>query len=199
MKLAILILAALPLCAQQSVTLHVSGQIQSAKTSAVNFGRLRKGLRAADWTVTSNSTVALKIPIARILQEIHSVPGISILSRISSTSAVEDAQGRSLVGAIGRIGMGGIGTLATCEGIKLCGTGGSWGTAVFGAEIGALLIQGVLPTLPTHALQSITAMLPDPVVLDPFGTASGMIIVELSKKAPEPGPLDEMITVLIAK
>ena len=95
---------------------------------------------------------------------------------------------------------GGLATaLVACEGLKACGTGGSWPKVILGTEIGAVIVQSVIPTLPSHALQSITAMLPDPVALDPYGTVSGMIIVELGKHAAEPGPLDETIQVTIPK
>ena len=70
MKLALLLIP-FALYGQQTVSLRVSGQIQSKKTSSRNFGRLPKNYRAADWTVTSNAAAPLKIPIARLLQEIH--------------------------------------------------------------------------------------------------------------------------------
>ena len=195
----LLFLIFLPLYGQQTVSLRVSGQIQSKKTSSRNFGRLPKNYRAADWTVTSNAAAPLKIPIARLLQEIHTAAGISILSRVSSTSVVEDAQGSSPINMGVRI-FGGLATaLVACEGLKACGTGGSWPKVILGTEIGAVIVQSVIPTLPSHALQSITAMLPDPVALDPYGTVSGMIIVELGKHVAEPGPLDETIQVVVPK
>lgn len=199
LRIAILALLSGALCAQQTVNLHVSGQLQSSSTTKRNFGRMPKGYRGADWIVTSDSPAPVKIPLARILQEIHTGPGITILSRVSSTSVVQDAQGRNPINSIARVGSGLIGGLASCEGIHVCGAGGSWPNVILGAELGALLIQSVLPTLPSHALQSITALMPDPVVLDPYGTVPGMIIVEVRKGTTEPPPLDEMISIVIPK
>ena len=199
LAMRVLFVVGIPLYGQQIVSLRVTGQLQSTVTTKRNFGRLPKQYRAADWTVTSNAAAPLKIPIARLLQEIHTTAGILILSRVSSASVVEDAQGSSPINMGVRI-FGGLATaLVACEGLKACGTGGSWPKVILGTEIGAVIVQSVIPALPSHALQSITAMLPDPVALDPYGTVSGMIIVELGKHVAEPGPLDETIQVTVPK
>lgn len=193
------VFAALPLCAQQTVSLRVTGKVESVQTTRSDFGKLRKGLREANWIVTSNSPVPAKVPLAAIVQQIKVVQGISILMPHSSAAAVQDAQGRNPLNTIARVGTGLIGGLASCEGIHVCGAGGSWPNIILGAELGGLLIQSVLPTLPTHALQSITSMMPDPLAFDAFGTMSGAIIVEVGKKTSEPPLLDETIQVTTSK
>ena len=125
MKCALLLIP-FTLCAQQTVSLRVTGQLQSAQTSRRNWGRMAKQYRGADWTVTSNTAAPIKIPIARLLQEIHTVSGVSILSRVSSTSVVEDAQGRSPINTGVRIFTGLVTGLVACEGLHACGVGGSW-------------------------------------------------------------------------
>lgn len=202
MKLMSFAVLVLPLCAQQTVSMHITGKVESAQTSRVDFGKLRKGLREANWIVTSESPTAAKISLAAIVQQAQryvGVAGVSILMPHSSAAAVQDAQGRNPINTIARVGTGLIGTLASCEGVHVCGAGGSWPHVILGAKLGALVIQTLLPTIPTHALQSITAMMPDPVILDPYGTVSGVIIVELAKRRPEPPVLDEMIEVAIPK
>lgn len=173
----------------QTISLHVTGSVQSADTSRRNFGKLPKQYRAADWTVTNNSPQAIKIPLARILQLIKAAPGVSILSPTSSTSVVQDAQGSNPLSSISRVGTGVVGGFATCEGLKICPSGGSWSQVVLGAEILTLVMQYVLPTLPSHALQSIPAMLPAVLNIDALDSLPGMIIVELAAKV-VPADLD---------
>jgi len=154
-----------------------------------------KNYRAADWTVTNESAQPVKISLARILQLIKPGPGISILSPTSSAAVVQDAQGSSPLNATARIGTGVVGGLATCEGLKICPSGGSWSKVVLGAEVLTLVMQYVLPTLPSHALQSIPAMLPAVLNIDPFGSVPGMIIVELAPKTSVPEDLDITLTI----
>jgi hypothetical protein len=183
--------------AQTSVQLHITGELQSQKTARANFGRLPKQYRAADWTVSSNSPEAVKIPLARLIQAIGPIPATTVLSRTSSTSVVQDAQGNNPLNATLRVGNGIISGAVAAEALHAIPATG-WGPkAVLGAEIGSLVLQFVFPTLQSHAVLSITAMMPDPVVLDPFGTVAGMVIVERAKGAAEV-PLDVTVSVLIA-
>lgn len=191
--LAILLFHA-PHCKAQTVSLHVTGSVQSAATSQRNFGKLPKNYRAADWIVTNDSAQPVKISLARVLQYIKTGPGVSILSPTSSASVVQDAQGRNPLNSVARIGTGVVGGLATCEGLRICPAGGSWSTVVLGAEVATLVMQYVLPTLPSHALQSIPAMLPAILNIDALESVPGMIIVELTAKA-APADLDVSLTV----
>lgn len=182
----------------QTVSLRITGQLQSARTTKRNFGRLPKGYRAADWTVTSNSAQPVKVSLARLLQEVHPGPGVSILSGVSATSVVEDAQGSNPLGTVSRVGTGLVSGIAVAQGLKIVPAGGSWPLVILGAEVATLTMQYVFPTLRTHALESITAMMPPELSLDAFGTQSGMVIVEIGEKAAAPAPLDIKVTIPVA-
>lgn len=185
----------LPAAEQTTLNLHVTGQVQSVATTKRNFGRLPKGYRAADWTVTNQSAQPVKVSLARLLQEIHPGRGVSILSGVSATSVVEDAQGSNPLNTVARVGSGIVAGLAVGQGLKIIPSGGSWPTVILGAEVATLVMQYVFPTLQTHALQSITAMMPATLALDALGTESGMVIVELAKKSADPPTLDLTISI----
>lgn len=179
----------------QPITVRVTGEIQSRSTSTKNFGHLPKRYRAADWTITSESPAPLKISVARIAQDVTAGPGITILSRTSSISVVADAQGRNPVNTVARVGTGAIGAIAASQALKVLPAAGGWGgTVILGAELATLAIQYILPTLPTHAVRSIGDMLPETLNLDPFGTATGVVIVELDKGTTVSGKFDQRLT-----
>lgn len=192
--IAALIALALP-CFGQVATLHVTGQVQSRRTTEFNFGRLPKGYRAADWVISNESPVAVKFALARIQQQIKVGNGVSILSRVSSISVVQDAQSSSPESLIGRIGLGLVGGSAAAKVAGIIPATG-WGNyAVLGSGGLALLIQYILPVVKSHAVLSISGMMPDPIKLDPFETLPGMIIVELGKKTPDPPRLDVTVSI----
>ena len=185
---------------QQTVSLRVTGHLQSRATGASNFGHLSKQYRVADWTVSTDPPTAIKVPIEWIIQKIQGkIPaGVAVLSPNSSQSVVEDAQGRTALSTFTRVGTSVLGGFAMCEGTHVCPTGGSWGKVVTGAE-GFALLLGIIPSFLCHAVRSITGMMPNPVTLDAENlyTQPGMIIVELGKHVAEPGPLDETTQVTI--
>ena len=186
---------------ETSACLHVTGQLQSRDVSGLDFGRLQKGLRGADWTVSVDPPVPIKVSMSWILQRVHIASGISVLSRASSLAAMQDAQGRSPRNKIVAISSGAISGFGACEGAHICGTSNGWTYALAGAYGLGLLIQYIIPALPSHSLQTAAAVMPDPISLDGTNlyTQPGMIIVELGKHVAEPGPLDETIQVTIPK
>ncbi len=191
-----LILACVFSTALTAANLHITGAVQSRKTSEINLGHLPKQYRAADWTITSDSPAPLKVSLARIRQAIQAGPGITILSRISSIDVVQDAQGSNPINTVARVGSGIVGAAAAAQALKVIPAAGGWGSSVIlGAEVFTLALQYVFPTLRSHAVQSITEMLPENINLDPMGTASGMVIIELGKKVPDPPPLDVIISI----
>lgn len=196
MKTIIAVLACASAIAGQDVVLHVTGRIESSSTSYRNFGRLPKQYRAADWTVSNESPAAVKIPLARILQEIKTDPDIAVLSRTSSISVVQDAQGRNPVETITRVGTGITGAAAGAEALKLIPSLGWGGYVVIGSGALTLALQYIFPTLRSHAVQSITGLLPETISLDPYGTQDGIVIVEaIGKRFAGPGALDVRITI----
>ena len=162
---------------------------------------MKSGYRAADWVVSNRSAVAVKIPLPLIMQQvIPTLPaGISVLSPISNASVVADAQGASVLGRVESIGGGVVSAVAGGVAIKLIPLTG-WGAyAVYGAAGATILLQTVFPAFHSHALQSITGMLPSVLALDPYdGTVSGMVIVERTGKTPWPmADLDKDIQVTV--
>lgn len=189
----ILLVASTTFAQTQSVELYITGKVQSTQTTKRNFGRLPRGYRAADWTVTNESAQPIKVALARLIQEVSTAPGVSILSATSATSVVQDAQGSNPLNTVARVGTGVVSGIAVGQGLKIIPTGGSWPLAILGAEVGTLFVQYVFPTLQTHALQSITAMMPTMLSLDAFGTEPGMVIVELARYTPDPPELQTCV------
>ncbi len=190
----LLCLAFIAITASAQTTLQITASIQSRQTTTANFGRLPSRYFAADWTITSNSPTAIKVPLAWVIQQVQAQkaisPDVSVLAPTSSNSVIQGAQGRNPVNTVARIGGGIVSGFAACVGLKSCPSGGSWSTVALGLEITALTIQYVFPTLQSHALQSISGMLPPVLNFDPTdNTVSGMIIVEVPKKTAIPGIL----------
>lgn len=176
------------------VTFQVTASIQSRQTTTANFGKLPSRYFAADWTITSDSTTAIKVPLAWVIQQVQEkgvLPAnVGVLGPTSSNSVIQEAQGRSPLNTAARIGTGIISGFAACEGLKACPSGGSWAHVTLGVELAALTLQYVFPALQSHALQSISGMLPQVLNFDPTAnTVSGIIIVEIPKNTPPPGVL----------
>jgi len=147
--------------------------------------------------VENESGSSVKIALPLILAKVApSLPGgISILSPISNGSVVADAQGSSLAGKLQRGATATIGTVAGGVAMKIIPVTGAGAYVIFGAEAVAIVAQYVFPALQSHALQSITGMLPSVLSLDSWGSVSGMVIVERSGSAFPTGNLSQDVTV----
>jgi hypothetical protein len=190
------ILAPLP---AQTIVLHVTGQVQDPDTSKANFGRLSSRYAAADWYVSNNSQVSVKIQTSLIIQKVMDSPsmpsGFSILSPTSNASVVANAQGSSPLSWITRISSGLTGGTIAGQEVGLIPKTG-WGVdVVYGMGALSLLSGYLIPQLRSHPLQSMTAMLPPVLALDPFGSESGMVLLARTGKKFPASILDGRISV----
>jgi hypothetical protein len=178
-----LLLLAFVLCAAAGAqTIHVTGSLQSQKTARINFGKLPKQYRVADWTVTNESASVVRVSLARVLQELPALPGMTVLSRTSSTSVVEDSQGASTLNTVTRVGTAVIGAVSAATALQALPNNRTGSAILLGGELASLAISFVFPALHSHAVRSIGDMLPETISLDPMGTQSGMVILEVIGK-----------------
>lgn len=176
MKLAILLLAALPATGQ----LRVTAQTLSAPTTRAMFGALPRQVTAASVQACNQTSEALTVPLARIVQQVRLTDGWSILPRDAALVIVSQAQGRGkwatafrYVGAA----TGTVSTLSTLQIIKPNTTIGSW--IIIATAIVGVASSQFSQAATTHNLLAVSSeALPDPLQLPALGCASGITLVE---------------------
>ena len=188
MKLALLsVFLALPALAQtpdqKTPDLRITAQALSGQTTSAMFGRLPKSVTAAAVQVCSNLATAVTVPQARVVQQVKSTNGYTILPKDSAIVVIAESQGKSRLSTGLRVGVTVVELAAIASGwSSLSST--IKNTLESGALSGASALNVFSQQIPTHAyLTFASEMLPDPIVLPPGGCSAGFALVEANAGA----------------
>lgn len=202
MRLTVLLLFAhVPFVLAQDATVRVTAQTLSPKTSSAMFGRLPKSISVVSVQVCSDSSSALIVPLARVLQQVIATHGYTILPKDAASVVIAAAQARSPLQRVIRIASG---VDAGVQGLivaKLIATNTVWGSVLITAgNILQIDTPIALQTIPaTTYLTFADEMLPDPMVLAALGCQSGYALAEVNtpsvKRVDFEMPMPAMIVV----
>ena len=181
MRTALLILFAVPLCAQD---LHVTAETLSAPTVKSMFGPLNARYGAAKVTVCSAASVNASVPLALIGQQPGALPaGITVLPPVAALQVIGQAQGSTKTAKGFRIGIAfieGAAVATSLSGVSATLKAALTNTALLGGQ----LIPIISAATTTQSLVSYAQVaLADPLQIIPGGCASGLVLYESNPAA----------------
>ena len=176
MKPFILLLAALPCYGQ----LRITAQTLSAPTTRAMFGPLPNQVTAASVQACNQSSEAVTVPLARLVQQVRLTDGLTILPRDAALVVVAQSQGRGKWATAGRYIGATTGTVSVLSTLQIIKANNAIGASIiFATAIAGVAAQQFGAAAATHNLLAVSSeALPDPLQLPPAGCATGITLVE---------------------
>ncbi len=160
--------------------LRITAQTLSKNTSQAVFGPLPKAVSSAAVQVCNQTSGAITVPQERIIQQVKMSQGVTLLPQSAAIAVVSDQTGKSTWNTSKRYGTAIENSIADLVTMGVIHANAVWGAAlVSAASVFGVGVKNFDPAVYTHTYITLaSAMLPNPIQLQPLGCAAGYALLE---------------------